>query len=100
MSQTFQPTAENATYLLAAAAELGLPKDVVKVEGGYLTAPDDVIKQAAKQLQKADRESARTSEIAASSQPAKTATKKAATKKTGTKKTATKKTAAKPADKE
>ena len=81
--QTFSPTAENATHLLAAAAELGLDKHVVRVTSGGLQAPDEVVKLAAKRLKAADTESARSSQIA-ETEPA--PAKKQATKRTTAKK--------------
>ena len=83
--QTFSTTAENATHLLAAAAELGLDRHVVKVTSAGLQAPDEVVKLAAKRLKAADTEAARSSEIAEST-PA--PAKKRAAKKTTARTTA------------
>lgn len=88
--QVFASTKENATHLLAAAAELGLDRHVVKVTSRGLTAPDEVVQRAAERLREADRQSARESEIAATEKPA----RKGATRKTTAKKSAAKKTAA------
>lgn len=84
--QTFSSTAENATHLLAAAAELGLDKHVVKVTSGGLQAPDEVVALAAKRLRAADNESAKASQIAESAPAKKRAAKKTAAKKTASSK--------------
>ena len=87
MTQTFSPTAENATHLLAAAAELGLDKHVVKVTGGGLQAPDEVVTLAAKRLQAAESASAQASPIA---ETAPAPARKRAAKRTAANKTAAK----------
>lgn len=69
--------ADNATLLLAAALDLGLDKHVVRVEDGYLTAPDEVIEAAAKGIDEAPKDEA-PAKADAKTEPTKAPTKAAA----------------------
>jgi hypothetical protein len=84
MSHT-STTPDNAVLLLAAAADLGLDKSVVRTRFGNLTAPDEVFEKAGFTVDK-DTDYA-TAPDSGESKPAKRTAKKTVAKKATAKKT-------------